>query len=188
MPDRRQHWEGRYSSTTRVLGPASGLLQSLVPSLKPGRALDIASGEGRNAVALAERGHSVTAIDIARAGLTRLRGHARDRGVSIDTIQADLDQYPLPRNHFDLAVKTLYLQRNIFAAMKECLVPGGIAVVETFLIDQREIGHPRNPAFLLERGELVEVFADFDILVSAEGLFEMGAERAFLSRLVARRP
>jgi SAM-dependent methyltransferase len=148
----------------------------------------VASGDGRNALALAQRGHSVTAIDIAGTGLARLRSHARDLGLSIDAVQADLEEYPLPSRYFDVVVKTFYLQRSLLARLKDCLVPGGVAVVETFLVDQREIGHPRNPAFLLERGELAQAFADFEILVSEEGLFDLGIERAYLSRIAARRP
>lgn len=188
MPDRRQHWEARYANPSRATGAPSSFLQSLLPTLAPGRALDVASGDGRNALALAKRGHAVTAIDIAGAGLARLRSQARDQGLSIDAIQADLEEYPLPIQYFDVAVKFCYLQRSLFARVKDCLAPGGVAVVETFLVDQREIGHPRNPAFLLERGELAQAFSDFEILVSEEGLFELGGERAYLSRLAARRP
>lgn len=188
MTDRRQHWEARYASPARVTGAPSSFLQSLLPTLAPGRALDVASGDGRNALALAKGGHAVTAIDIAGAGLARLRSQARDQGLSIEAIQADLEEYPLPIRYFDVAVVACYLQRSLFARVKDCLVPGGVAVVETFLIDQREIGHPRNPAFLLERGELAQAFADFEILVSEEGLFDLGGERAYLSRLAARRP
>lgn len=188
MPDRRQHWEERYSDAGRVPGNPSRFLESLLAELAPGRALDLACGDGRNAMALARHGHSVTAIDIAHAGLARLRRSATDAGLEVDAIQADLDVYPLPRRHFDLAVKMLFLERPLFAAMKESLVPGGIAVVETFLIDQRQIGHPRNPAFLLERGELAEVFADFEVLICEEGRFELGSEDAYLSRIAARKP
>lgn len=188
MPDRRQHWEARYANPSRVMGAPSSFLRSLLPTLAPGRALDVASGDGRNALALAKGGHAVTAIDISGAGLARLRTHARDQGLSIDVVQADLEEYPLPSRYFHVAVKAFYLQRSLFTRVKECLAPGGLAVVETFLVDQREIGHPRNPAFLLERGELVQAFADFEILISEEGLFDLGDERAYLSRLAARRP
>src|SRR5690606_8244919 len=104
MPDRRRHWEERYSDPKRVPGNSSRFLESLLEDLAPGKALDLACGDGRNAIALAKRGHSVTAIDIAHAGLAGLRRNAADAGLEVDAIQADLDVYPLPSRHFDLAV------------------------------------------------------------------------------------
>lgn len=188
MPDRRSHWEDRYRAGERRRGPASAFLAELLPRLRRGRALDIAAGDGRNSLFLAEHGYAVTAIDIAHAGLRRLQQCARAARLSIDLIQADLDGYPLPENRFDIVVKTLFLDRKLFPGVRKALAAGGVAVVETFLIDQKQFGHPRNPAFLLERGELASLFADFEILVCEEGLFDLGHERAYLSRIAARKP
>ncbi len=188
MPDKRSHWEDRYSAPDRRIGSPSEFFEAVVPAHGDGRALDLACGDGRHALALARRGYAVDAVDLAHAGLVRLRDRARREGLRIDAIQADLESYPLPERRYDIIVKTFYLQRDLFAAIKRALVPGGIAVIETFLVDQREIGHPRNPAFLLDRGELGRAFSDFEILESHEGLFETGRERAYLARLAARKP
>ncbi len=188
MPDKRAHWEERYSSRDRSIGRPSEFFESTVPRTSGGRALDIACGDGRHSLALAQRGYSVHAIDLAHAALVRLRERARADRLQIEAIQADLEHYHLPEETYDLVVKTFYLQRDLFPAIKRSLVPGGIVIIETFLIDQREIGRPRNPAFLLDRGELRERFSDFEILKCQEGLFETGAESAYLSRLAARKP
>lgn len=188
MPDRRRHWERRYADAARRPGAPSPFLQELLPSLPPGSALDIASGDGRHSLTLANAGYTVTAIDLSLAGLSSLIRTARERKLPINAVQADLESYPLPTNRFDVAVKVFYLQRDLFGPMKASLRQGGVAVVETFLIDQREIGHPRSPNFLLERGELGTIFADFEILRAEEGLFQSGREKAFLSRLAARKP
>jgi hypothetical protein len=85
-------------------------------------------------------------------------------------------------------VNVRYLQRDLFAAIRDALLPGGVVVFETFLREQAQLGHPSNPAFLLEPGELRSHFADFDILDAAEGLVERGDGRSYLAQLVARRP
>jgi SAM-dependent methyltransferase len=77
--------------------------------LQPGRALDLACGEGRNAVWLAEHGWQVTGVDFAAVGLDKARRLASARGVEGEWIAADLLEYrPEPRS-FDL-VLVLYLQ------------------------------------------------------------------------------
>ena len=83
---------------------------------------------GRHALALAENGYAVTAIDFARTALQRLREQARARDLEIDTIQADLEHYPMPANRYQVAVKMFYLQRSLFAPLKAALMPGGVAV------------------------------------------------------------
>ncbi len=188
MPDKQAHWEERYSARDRTVGRPSEFFELAVPRTTGGKALDLACGDGRHAIALAQRGYSVHAIDLAHAALTRLRERARAERLMIDVIQADLETYHLPDEAYDLVVQTFYLQRDLFPAIKRSLVPGGIVVIETFLTDQREIGHPRNPAFLLDRGEVQDRFSDFEILKCQEGLFETGTESAYLSRLAARKP
>ena len=189
MPDRRRHWEDRYADPQRAAGRSSEfVLAALPPAAAGARALDVAAGDGRHAIALARRGYAVTAIDLAHAGLRRLRDAARREGLGVDVVQADLEAFPLPRNRYDVAVVTFYLQRDLFAPLAQSLVGGGLVIVETFLADQRHLGHPRNPAFLLERGELRDRFAGFEILACEEGLLETGGERAYLARLAARKP
>lgn len=190
MPERRTHWEERYADPNRTIGKPSEFVESalLLANSSRARALDLACGSGRHTIALARRGYAVTAIDLAFAGLQRLRQGAAAEGLDVDALQADLEQFPLPTERFDVAVKTFYLQRDLISPLKSSLVAGGLAIVETFLVDQREIGHPRNSAFLLERGELRDRFKDFEILACYEGLFHMAGERAYLARLAARKP
>lgn len=187
--DRRGHWEKRYADGSRPLGRPSQFVLSFLPPAGAGaRALDIAAGDGRNAVTLAQRGYAVTAVDFAGSALMRLRDESRRRGLHIDLIQADLETYPLPRDRFDVVIVTFYLQRDLFVPIQASVRAGGLVIVETFLADQRAIGHPRNPAFLLERGELRARFADFEIVACEEGLFDTGSEQAYLARLAAKRP
>ena len=70
-----QRWDERYSATGFVwaTGPNQFVAAELA-SLPPGRAIDLAAGEGRNTVWLAERGWRVTAVDFSRVGLDKGRG------------------------------------------------------------------------------------------------------------------
>lgn len=188
MGDRPQ-WESRYRERPEdAVRPPSQFLVEQCPHLPCGRALDVASGDGRHALYLARRGWVVDAIDFAYAGLARLLAIARRDRLPVAALQADLESFPLPRAHYDVIVNVRYLQRSLVEVLKRALRPGGMIVFETFLRDQQQLGHPRNPAFLLERGELAERFNDFEILVCHEGRCETESGPAFLAHLLARRP
>lgn len=185
-PDRRR-WEERYTNRGDPPGAPSEFLLHHLALLPRGRALDLACGDGANAIALARHGFAVDAIDFAGAGLHRGMAAARRAGLRVGFVQADLQHYPLPVSRYAVVVIARYLQRSLWPAVADALRPGGVAVVETFLIDQRALGHPRNPNFLLQRGELRETFADFETLVDEEGLFRSGGGRAYLARIIARK-
>ena len=81
-----------------------------------------------------------------------------------------------------------YLHRPLCAALAASLRPGGLLLYETFTTAQRELGYgPRNPAFLLEPGELPRLFPELEILETWEGL-SPGPTPSALARLLARRP
>ena len=103
----------------------------------PGRALDLAAGEGRNSVWLAERGWRVTAVDFSRVGLDKGRKLSAARGVDdgqVDWVVADLSEYTPARSAYDL-VLIAYLQveaalrARVLAGAAAALVPGGTLLV-----------------------------------------------------------
>ena len=155
--------------------------------LPAGRALDVACGDGRNALWLARQGFAVDAVDVAFAGLARLAAAARREGLVVRPIQANLEEFPLPSDRYAVVVNCRYLQRTLFPALRGAVQPGGVIVFETFLREQARIGHPRNPAFLLAPGELRAEFATFSVLVDAEGCVETDGTASYLARLIARR-
>lgn len=152
-----------------------------------GRALDVATGRGRNAIFLAERGFDVTALDISPAALEAARRRAAEKVLSISWQQADLEQIELPAASYDLVVNFNYLQRPLIARIKAALKVGGHVIFETYLIDQQAAGHPKNPAFLLGHNELLELFRDFRVLWYREGKFSDGGEAAHRAGLLARK-
>jgi len=187
MSTERARWEERYSTGDAGHDPPSEFLVAHA-ALLHGRALDIAAGAGRNALFLTRRGLRVDAIDHALAGLRRAQAAARSEHLDLRTVQADLETFPLPHDCYDVAINIRYLQRSLFGPLQRAVKPNGIILCETFLIDQQTFGHPRNPAFLLQRGELQAAFSPCEILVYEEGLFDSGSQQAYLARMLARRP
>lgn len=188
MSASRGEWESRYGAAHPVARAPSAFLVEVIGTLPVGRALDLACGDGRQALLLARHGFRVDAVDFARAGLERLAAAARLEALPVRPVQADLEVLPLAVGRYDVVVNVRYLQRALFAAIKHAVRPGGTVVFETFLRDQQQLGHPRNPAFLLERGELAERFRDFTLLTYREGCFATESGEAYLARMVARRP
>ncbi|HKN13626.1 MAG TPA: hypothetical protein VJX68_10585 [Candidatus Binatus sp.] len=81
-----------------------------------------------------------------------------------------------------------FLDRALFPKFERALRPGGVLLVDTFLIDQAAIGHPRDPRFLLARGELRALADGFEIEEYREGLVtNSNGARAFRASMLARR-
>lgn len=186
---KRPQWESRYRARTDdAVRPPSQFLVDQRSQLPPGRALDVASGDGRHALYLARRGWAVDAIDFAAAGLARLLSIARRDGLPVAALQADLETFPLPNDRYDVVVNTHYLQRSLFGPLRTALRPGGMIVFETFLRGHERLGHPRNPTFLLDPGELADRFRDFEIVAYHEGRRDTENGPAVLAQMLARRP
>lgn len=187
MGNAREKWETRYRQQQgEPIGAPSALVVRWASRLQP-PILDLAGGRGRNALYLARRGLRCVVVEISLTALRDLAQIVRREHLPIDLIHADLENFPLPRDTFGTILNIRYLQRSLFPAMKEAVRRGGLVLVETYLIDQQALGHPRNPDHLLQRGELRAAFADFEILETEEGLLEDNGS-AYLARLVARRP
>jgi tellurite methyltransferase len=169
--DDRTAWDKTYSRKDYVFGkdPAAFLVEQ-VSKLPKGRALDIATGEGRNAVYLAKKGFQVEGVDISRVGLRKAKRLAAENGVKIQTTNADLNKYKIKPDTYSVILNFYYLQRNLFPQIKAGLKKGGVVVFETHTME-----HLKNPGasswerdYLLEPGELKKAFSDFEILHYSE--------------------
>lgn len=183
-------WDKQHESTHGSAEPSGFLVEIFAAEAWPmprGRALDIACGKGRNALFLAEQGFDVVAIDISPVALEEGRKRAAEKNLAISWQQADLEQIQLGEKVYDLVVNFNYLQRSLIAPVKAALKPGGFVIIETYLIDQPAIGHPKNPAYLLEHNELLNNFRDFRVLFYREGQFLEHGERAFRAGICAQK-
>ena len=108
---------------------------------------------------------------MSEVALAENRRKAEEKGLSIFFRQANLDRCVLFEDSNDRILNFNYLQRSLVPKMKKALKLGGYIIFETYLIDQRVFGHPRNPAYLLGHNELLELFRDLRILYYREGRF-----------------
>jgi SAM-dependent methyltransferase len=189
MSELQDKWNARWRDKAATLDwQADPWLQRVMPLLPPGRTLDVACGSGRNAMYLAARGFTVTAIDLSQQALALLDQEAVRRGLAIETRLVDLEAEPqLPPGPFDLVIDFFYLHRPLLPGIGRLLRPGGLMVLRTFSRAGPFPGGPDNPDFVLNPGELLELFQDWDILFHEEGL-EPSHRGGSLAGVVARRP
>src|SRR5205823_12205174 len=100
---RAAEWDGRYTEREGAMwsGRPNGRLAAEVAGLPPGRALDVGCGEGADAIWLAGRGWTVTAIDISDVAVSRAREAAQLAGAEVDWVCGDAPQTPFPARAFD---------------------------------------------------------------------------------------
>ena len=182
-----QRWDNRYQSDIRdsFEHPRHFLQEHAYLLPTSGLALDVAMGLGGNASFLLQHGLRVIGIDISSVA-TR-KAAARLRGLM--PVVADLTDFYIPPNTFDVIINFYYLQRNLFPAYAAALRPGGILVFETLTQEMHAI-HPEIEArYLLEPGEVTHAFPTMKTLVYREGWQEPRTKhpRAVAS-LVAQRP
>jgi thioredoxin reductase/SAM-dependent methyltransferase len=135
--DMREFWEARYSESERIWsGEPNAELAREIEDLPPGRALDLACGEGGDAVWLAGRGWHVTAADISRVALERARRHAERAGVAdrVDWQCHDLS-VSFPDGAYDL-VSAQFLhsvgglpREDILRRAAAAVAPGGVLLI-----------------------------------------------------------
>jgi SAM-dependent methyltransferase len=183
--DSRSRWDEAHARDVNEAprGPAR-FLEENVSLLVPGQTLDLAAGSGRNALFLAAHGHRVLAADLSRVALDAIR-RANPR---IDLVQVDLDQPCFRRGSLDNVACIDFLDRKLFPEIHAWLRPGGILLLDTFLIDQRALGHPRNPDFLLAHNELLErLRGGYRILRYREGAVSGPSGTSYRAGVVAAR-
>lgn len=160
------YWDERYRSSDTVWGVAPNRwVEQQLGDLPPGRALDLACGEGRNAIWLASRGWSVTAVDFSAVAIEKGRVAAEHAGVAIDWRVADVSTFSAVES-VDLAL-ICYLQvpapqrRSVVRAAAAALASGGTLLIVGH--DSRNlrdgVGGPQDPAVLYTAANLAEDLA-----------------------------
>jgi SAM-dependent methyltransferase len=139
-------WDERFSEPGYAYGTEpNDFLVSVADQIPLGRVLCLAEGEGRNAVYLAGLGYEVTAVDASAVGLAKAAALADERGLPIETIVADLADFPIDPGDWQGIVSIFcHLPPVVRAALHErCLrglAPGGVFVLEGFTPRQLELG------------------------------------------------
>ena len=140
-----RHREGEPSPWVERFAP-------LVPA--HGAVLDLACGGGRHGRLFLARGHAVTLIDRDLAGVSDL-----GRMAQAELVAADLEaaMWPCEGRSFAAIVVVNYLHRPLFRHILAALEPAGVLIYETFAAGNEALGRPRNPDFLLQPGELLDL-------------------------------
>ncbi|HUV57786.1 MAG TPA: class I SAM-dependent methyltransferase [Acidimicrobiales bacterium] len=154
-------WNRRYAEHPWPTEPDAGLVERVGP-LAPGRALDLGCGTGRNSVWLARHGWRVTGVDASSVGLAIALQSARDAGVELDVVEADLLQYRPAPEGFDLVVvANIHLapepRAAFYARASAAVAPGGHLFVTGHHLDSLGRTGPPDPQRLFT----LEMVADF---------------------------
>lgn len=198
-------WDERYGDQAFAFGEAPNdcLVEQLTahPPLVPAKpahsktALALADGEGRNGVWLAQQGYGVTSVDVSPKGLEKAQGLAAQRGVSIQTVLADLTAFDFGQQAWSV-VASIFLhlpaerRRDVNRRAVAALQPGGIFIFEGYGKDQLRYGTggPKEESLLYD---LAELKADFDGLpvqalhhFSGERLVQEGVRHTGLAAVV----
>lgn len=136
-------WDQNFSVAGYKYGTApNAFLVEQAGRLSPGsRVLVPGDGEGRNGVWLAQQGHDVTAVDVSTVGLAKARDLARERGVILHTVLADLAHWQVPAPSFDALVLVFLhlpavLRAEVHRSLLQALKPGAWVVLEAFTPEQ----------------------------------------------------
>jgi SAM-dependent methyltransferase len=176
----RLKWNEKYQDQRYPDEPA-GIVKEYSHLAKGKNALDIAAGTGRNALYLAGQGFVVDAVDISDTGLAKFAGKHPD----VHPICADLDDFVIPANRYNLIVNIKYLNRRLFPCIREGLAPGGVLIFETFLDTPDLTMHqPICRDYLLKENELLHAFSSLKIVLYQEAEENDHDETAYLASLV----
>lgn len=161
-------------------------LVAMTRGLKPGVALDVGMGQGRNAIFLAQRGWAVTGFDPADKAVALARRLAEKAGVKITATVQGAEDFDWGKGRFDLIVLSYVSVRGFVERIGAALKPGGIVVLEAF--------HSEGPlraggGVVWDTNELLTAFRDFRILRYEDtvGKADFGMRETRLVRLCAQR-
>jgi len=139
-------WDERYSEKDYVYGKAPNeFVAANFSAIPKGRVLSLAEGEGRNAVFLARQGYAVTAVDGSRVGLQKAERLARENGVDIELVHADLATYDIAESAWDGIVSIFCplpaaIRSAVYGSAVRGLKPGGVFLLEAYTPDQIAYG------------------------------------------------
>jgi tellurite methyltransferase len=173
----RERWNHKYREApgaSASMAPDPFLVRAFSEYILPlfpqgGSALDLAGGAGRHSIWLAKQGWEVTLIDISEAGVEQARQNAGPLASHIHFVVDDLTHFKAAKTQFaagfevvmagfEVVMACFYLERGIFSELLKALRPGGLLVYKTYTVAQAKLaGGPKNPAHLLQPGELLQL-------------------------------
>lgn len=192
----QETWESRYSVPDFIFGKDPNYFLQSCGGLLPasGKALAIADGEGRNGVWLAEQGLSVVCLDLSESAQLKATSLAKERGVNIALVRADIHSWSYPPDAFDVVID-IFTQFSSpierlkkWRGVRDTLKPGGLFILQGYTPRQLEFntGGPKKVENLYTRQVLEDAFRDFKDVRIVEEDREMreGAAHSGMSAVI----
>jgi len=194
--ERRRHWDQRHGGTSEIGLPSAFVVKALgtlaqlgaPPTGSSPRALDVACGRGRHALLLAEHGYAVEAVDFSLPALLHLKRGASARDRAVACVAADVTTWPMPTDRYALVVVVSFLERRLFGALRDAVMPGGSLLYETHVRDESGTADAVRPEFVLEPGELDRLCEGWRILLRHTDVATQGTRRSARAGILAQRP
>jgi len=168
----------------------SAVLVEAVETVTPGRALDVAMGQGRNSLFLAQRGWTVTGFDVSSEGLNAARANAQEAGVKLDAQRSTIEAFAYGEAQWDL-IALIYApniahEGAMMTRLARALAPRGLLVVESFASDR---GAPQRRPVDIDPAVLKASLGSFELLRfdDREAVSEWDPQPTRLCRVIARK-
>jgi tellurite methyltransferase len=176
-----KEWDERYRSGEAAFDTPVPLIVEIAVTLTPRRALDVASGAGRNAIYLAQLGWQVKALDGSAAALETLRSRAGTLSVETELVDLEREALAIEAGAYELIVDSYYLQRELFPILKRGVTKGGVLIA---IVHTGEQATARR----MTAGELRSWFEGWEILHYYEGEPREACHRQPVAEIAARKP
>ena len=168
-------WDERYDQDEFLFGtePNDFLKEQAHHIPAGGKVLCLGDGEGRNGVWLAEQGYQVTSVDLSQVGLDKTQRFAKERGVTIETIYADLADWPIEPQAWDGIVSIFCHmmpdeRKRMHLRIVNGLKPGGVFLLEAYSPEQidKGTGGPSNTDLLVTAEDIISELVGLDIYLA----------------------
>jgi SAM-dependent methyltransferase len=181
-------WDERYRTGDYPTQPEpTPELRRFVDVFPDGRALDVATGSGRNALFLAEQGYDVHAVDSSEEGLAIARENAAERDLDVEFERADVTEYDFPDGAYDVVTVTYFRTLDALADLKAALAPDGVLFYQHHLRTTEPTDRgPSTDRYRFASNELLRGCLDLTVLHYAERTEVRDGRRSASVVLVAR--
>ena len=177
-------WDKRYRENPVLKDPSFFLCEQYKHFPSGGTVVDVAGGNGQNAIWLANQGFSTTLLDVSSVALNQAQEHAKEKKVAIECLQHDLEKQSMPKGRkWDGVFLQLFLDRELIRTIPESLKTGGVLLFAHPTQTNLEKHEHPSERFLLADGEihtLVEQLQSMRIIHIDEAWRSSGRHEAWL--------
>jgi len=165
----QKKWDLRYKDTDISLAsPAKVLAENTHLLPNSGNALDLACGSGGNAIFLTRHGLNTDAFDNSAVIIRKLSTYAEQQKLTLSAQILNVETEQLPANYYDVIVVSYFLERSIFPNILSALKAGGLLYYQTWSQESASTNGPSSTRFRLERGELLKLCPDLELVLYRE--------------------